>query len=323
VITTIKAGWASGITTQASTNTIYIFSDVSGAPGSVAATFTYSSNDGSNWASYTGSYTVPAGATFFLGQRSSSGINNAGGAVANQAGTSWSIYYASRYSGSTLTGPFTLDNVNSAPVWRIYASATTTLTTPAVPVTTRTSSTITVSESATVANSSSYVVNLFQSDGTTLVESKTATNSSILTGITFSGLTGNTQYKAGVVAVGDQVSYSNSASSTLASVTTLPVTSTTTLGITGNPVTLTFRSSYQIRATVSGTTGYVAFKVNGKAISGCNKVTVSANIANCNWRPAFHGGLSITASFTSTNAGYTSSQSSPLTISSQPRSNKR
>ena len=323
VITTIKSGWASNISTQAPTNTVYLFSDVSGAPGSVVATFTYASNDGANWATYTGSYTVPAGGTFFIGQRASSGINNAGGATANQTGTSWSIFYGNRYSGSSLTGPFTQDAVGSSPIWRIYITALTTLGTPALPVTSVTSSTLAVSETSTTANASSYTVNLYQSDGVTLVESKTATNASILTGVTFSGLTRNTQYKVGVVAIGDQISYTNSAQSTLVSVTTLPSATTTSLTISGNPASLIYRSTYQLIATVTGTTGFVSFTANGKAAPGCKKVAVSASVATCSWRPAIHGALSISASFTSTNAGYASSQSSPIAINASLRSNRR
>jgi hypothetical protein len=323
VITTIKSGWAYNVTTQASTNTVYIFNDVSGAPGTVAATFTYSSNDGAAWAAYTGSYTVPAGGTFFIGQRASSSISNAGGATANQAGTSWSIYYGNRYSGTTLTGPFSQDPVNSAPVWRIYATSLTTLGTPAIPVTSVTSSSISVNETTTVVNASSYLVKLYQSDGVTLVDSVTATNSTILTGITFSGLTRNTQYKVGVIAVGDQISYGNSAQSSLVSVLTLPTQTSTSLNISGAPSTLTFRSSYQLVATVTGTTGYVSFKANGKVAPGCARVLVSGGTATCNWKAAIHGAISISASFTSTNASYTSSQSGTISISGQLRTNKR
>lgn len=323
VIASIRSGFASNVATQSSSNTVYLFTDVSGAPGSVAATFTYSSNDGVNWATYTGSYTVPAGGTFFIGQRSSVGINNAGGATTNQAGTSWSITYSSRYSGNSLTGPFTSSTVGSSPIWEIYGVASTTLATPAAPVLSATSSSISVSETSTNVNASNYLVKLFQSNGSTLIESKTVSSATILSGTVFSGLSPNTQYKVGVSALGDGSTYSDSAMSSLSSITTNLGTTSLSLSIVGNPSLLTYRSNYQIRASVIASTGFVTFKVNGKVISSCQKVVPTSSTSTCNWKPALHGLQTITAAFTSTNASYTSSIATPLTISAERRNTKR
>jgi hypothetical protein len=322
-ITEIRSGWAFNISTQASTNTVYLFNDNSGVPGSVAATFTFSSHDGANWASYTGSYTVPAGGTFFIGQRASAPIANAGGAVANQVANSWSISYANRFSGSSLTGPFTQDPVYSAPIWQIYGASSTQLTSPAVPKTSVTSSAVTVSETATVANASSYQIRLFQSNGTTLIETKTATASTIVSGVTFTGLTPNTSYRVGVIAIGDGATYSDSVISTLASFTTEKGLSSAVLNIIGSPPSLTYRTSYQIRATITGSTGFVAFRANGKPISQCRKVAIASSLSTCAWRPSTHGVVALSASVTSTDSNYLGSQASGISVSVVKRTNTR
>ena len=278
---------------------------------------------GANWASYTGSYTVPAGGTFFIGQRATSAIANAGGAVANQAGTSWSISYANRFSGSSLTGPFTQDPVYSAPIWRIYGVAATQLTTPATPNTSITSSSVTVSETSTTSNALSYIVNLYQSNGTTLIESKAATTSTIISGITFSGLSPNTSYKVGVKAIGDGTSYSDSALSNLGTFTTSKGLTSAALSIVGTPTTLTYRNSYQVRATITGSTGFVSFRANGKPISQCRKVAIVSSLSSCTWRPSIHGVVLLTAEVTSTNAGFLGSQAAPISIAITKRSTTR
>lgn len=324
VITTIKSGWSSGITTQASTNTVYIFSDVSNAPGSVAATFTYSSNDGTNWASYTGSYTVPAGGTFWLGQRATSTINNSGGTNVNQVSSGWSISYANRYYGTSLTGPFTNQGLASSPLFRIYTgSVATTLATPAAPVVTATSSTISVSETSTTANASSYLIRLFASNGTTLIDSKTVTSSGITSPTIFTGLTPNTQYRVGVIAVGDGVNYLDSAVSALSSITTSLGVSTLSTSIVGNPSIISYRTTYQLRASVSGSTGFVTFRANGKQIPGCSRVNVSGSVADCSWKPSLHGAIIVRAIFTSTNANFSSAEATPFSVRVVARTNRR
>jgi hypothetical protein len=324
VITVIKSGWAANITTQASTNTIYIFTDVSNAPSSVAATFTYSSNDGSNWATYTGTYTVRSGGTFWLGQRASSGITNSGGANANQISNGWSISYSTRYYGTSLAGPFTNQGSASSPLWQIFTGTTaTSLSTPFSPVLSATSSTISASETSTISNASSYLIRLFASNGTTLVDSKTVTSSGITSPTVFTGLSPNTQYKVGVVAIGDGINYLDSALSPLSSITTSPASSTTTLSVTGAPSQLSYRTVSQLQVTISGSTGYVKFKANGKQIPQCVKVMVSASTANCNWKPSLHGLVTLTASFISTDSSYISSEAVPLQVRVVARSNRR
>lgn len=323
LISTIKSGWASNISAEASNTTVYIFTDVSGAPGSVAATFAYASNDGANWATFTGSYNVPAGGTFFIGQRATARISNAGGNIANQAGTTWSITYTSRYSGNSLSGPFTNDPVNTAPVWRIYGVNLTTLATPANPILTSTSTTITASETSTDINASNYLVRIFQSNGTTLVESRTVSSSTILSGVSFSGLSVNTQYKVGVTALGNGSTHADSAMSNLSTISTTLASSSVVTTVVGNPTIFSYRTTYQLRASVSGSTGFVTFKANGKQIPGCNRVNVSGSVADCSWKPSLHGEIIVRASFTSTNANYSSAEAPPFSVKVVARTNRR
>ena len=324
VISTIKSGWSSNIGAQAYNNSIYIFSDVSNAPGSVSATFSYASDDGANWASYTGTYTVPVGGTFWLGQRSTSFINNSGSSNPNKISNGWSISYDARYYSTSLTGPFTNQGSASSPVWRIYTSPpATTLSTPAAPIVSATSSTISANETGTTTNASSYSIRLFASNGTTLIDSKTVSSSGITSPTIFTGLNPNTQYKVGVIAVGDGTNYLNSAISPLTTITTNLASSTTSLIVVGTPTQVTYRTISQLRATIVGSTGHVAFRANGKQIPQCKKVVVSTSIANCNWKPSLHGVITVTASFTSTDSGYLSSETTPLQVRVVARSNRR
>jgi hypothetical protein len=267
---------------------------------------------------------VPASGVFWLGQRATSGIANSGGGNPNQISNGWSIALATRYYGTSLTGPFTSQSFASAPMWRIYTGTTaSTLSTPFAPVLSATSSTISASETSTTSNASSYLIRLFASNGTTLIDSKTVTSSGITSPTIFTGLNPNTQYKVGVIAVGDGVNYLDSALSPLSSITTSPASSTTSLSVTGAPSQLSYRTVSQLRATISGSTGHVKFKANGKQIPQCVKVMVSASTANCNWKPSLHGLITLTATFTSTDSSYLSSEAATLQVRVVARSNRR
>jgi hypothetical protein len=186
-----------------------------------------------------------------------------------------------------------------------------------------TSSTISASETSTTPNASSYLIRLFASNGTTLIDSKTVSSSAITSPTVFTGLNPNTQYRVGVIAVGDGTNYLNSAISPLSSITTSPAASTTAIGVTGPPSQIIYRTVNQIRATISGSTGHVRFRANGKQIPQCTRVTVSASIANCNWSPSRRGEITLTATFTSTDSSYLSSEATPLRVMVVTRSNRR
>lgn len=71
-----------------------------------------------------------------------------------------------------------------------------------------------------------------------------------------------------------------------------------------------FRQPTSIVVTVTGTTGKVTFKHEGKNIVGCIKVstvTSSTITATCNWRPSVKRYVSLTATFVPTSNVYTTS----------------
>lgn len=306
-VSSVKVGFESGVTTGAPITKVYFFADNSGSVGSVLSTFNYSSNDGTRFGTYTGSFSVPVSGRFWIAMQASQYIFNAGNGVANNAGTTWSLNITTRFYGTSLTGPFTTQGTGSSPVWMLYGSALTTLNTPAIPNVTSTSSTVTVTETSTTTNASSYLIKIFQSDGTTLIDSKTATSSSILTGTTFNGLSPNTTYKVGVIANGDGVTYETSTISSLASIRTAFGATSASLQIVGAPSTVIYRTPYQLRLTATGANGTVAFKVNGKSIPGCQKVTTSAYVANCSWKPSMRGANKISSVLTPSNQNFLSS----------------
>jgi hypothetical protein len=331
VITSIKSGWASNISTQASSNTVYLFTDVSGAPGSVAATFTYSSNDGANWATYVGSYTVPAGRTFFVGQRATTFINNAGGSTSNQAGTTWSITYANRYSGTSLTGPFTNDAIGSSPIWQIYGETVDT-TAPSFTSSssfsaaeniaiTSAAATIKVSESATVTISSGADAALFtisNSDTVTaLIKFKVSPNYEAP-----SDSGGNNVYDLVLTATD---SASNSGTQTI-TITVTDVVDTSSFNSFSLSATPAYRTVVTITANVS-VAAKVTFRAKNVIISGCkNKLangSGSSFSATCSWRPSVRGAVVLTATAAPTGGGISSATATPLSVMVGNRSGRR
>lgn len=334
VITSIRSGWASNVSTQSPSNTVYLFTDVSGAPGSVAATFTYSSNDGANWATYTGSYTVPAGRTFFIGQRASTFISNAGGSTSNQAGTTWSITYSNRYSGSSLTGPFTNDAIGSSPIWQIYG-ATSDTTAPTFTssstfsaveniATSATAATIRVSESATVTISSG-------ADAARFNISRSETNTAI---IRFNvspdfeapaDVGGNNVYEITLTAT-DAAANAGTQSITITVTDVVDTSGFNSLALAGSATTATYRTVVVITANVT-VASRVTFTVNGKVLPGCkNRFTSgsgSSHSVTCNWKPSRRGDVTLSASAAPTGAGITSTTANQVSIRVANRSGAR
>ena len=330
-ITTIKSGFAANVSTQASTNTVYLFSDVSGAPGSVVATFTYSSNDGANWATYTGSYTVPAGNTFFIGQRATSAITNAGGSTANQAGTTWSITYSNRYSGNSLTGPFTNDAVGSSPIWQIYGDAADT-TAPTFTssssfsvaeniATSATAATIKVSESATVTISSGADAarfNIYFSDSVTaLIKFKSSPNYEAPTDVGT-----NNVYELTLTAT-DLASNAGTQSITITVTDVLDTSSFNSLTIS---TPIVFRNTVNLTANVT-VASKITFKAANVIISGCKNILAtgsgSSYSVTCYWKPSRRGSVSISATSTPTNVAISGATATPQTVNVDNRSGSR
>jgi hypothetical protein len=184
------------------------------------------------------------------------------------------------------------------------------LTTPDTPSVNSTFDTSAIfSETSIVANSQSYIASLYQSNGTTLIETRTVTNAQVISGFTWTGLTPNTSYKVGMTAVGDQTTYSNSALSGLQSFTTTKTQ--TSLGLTFSGQTATFNTPITITATISGSTsGKITFFSNGKRISKCVSKVVSTSTVTCTWEPLNRGLAYISATFVPTSSSQLGSSTS-------------
>lgn len=89
----------------------------------------------------------------------------------------------------------------------------------------------------------------------------------------------------------------------------LTVLSNSTSATFTNLSQASYRQPTNIVVTVTGTTGLVTFKHNGKNIVGCIKVPTISSItitATCRWKPSVKKYVSLTATFVPTSAAYAS-----------------
>ena len=98
---------------------------------------------------------------------------------------------------------------------------------------------------------------------------------------------------------------------------------TMTLGLAGGGVNATYRTTIQLQATVAAA-GFVRFYYQGKTIGTCQHVAVSGSTATCNWKPAIHGVVLVTANFTpADSSSYYPVSAGPLYVSTVPRATTR
>ena len=87
-----------------------------------------------------------------------------------------------------------------------------------------------------------------------------------------------------------------------------------------------YRQATSIVVTVTGATGKVTFKHEGKNIAGCIKVstvTASTITATCNWKPSVKKYVSLTATFVPTSSAYASSTTPAMRTLVIARTNPR
>ena len=192
------------------------------------------------------------------------------------------------------------------------APASPALSTPGIPVVASISDTSAIfSETMTVANAQSYIANLYSSNGSTLLESRTVSNSQVISGFTWTGLSAFTSYKIGFTAVGDQSNFGNSNVSTLQSFTTTQTQ--TSVSFTLNPPVPSFNSLLTATASVSGaTSGKITYYENGKRIPSCISKAVTSSYAICSWKLPKRGILTISAVFTPSSSSALSSSTEKL-----------
>lgn len=181
------------------------------------------------------------------------------------------------------------------------------LSAPSPPtVTSITGSSVIFSNPELVSNAQSYVVSLYTSNGTTLVETRTATNAQVTAGFSWGGLSPNTNYNVGFTAVGDGSNFSNSAVSGLQAFTTN--LGATSILLSAPSSTALFNTATNVTASITGwTTGKITFYARGKRIPGCISMSVSGLSKVCSWKPKFRGGLTVSAVYSPSSASYVGS----------------
>ncbi len=306
-ITSIDMYVGSGSVTR-----LVLRANTSNAPGSALATMSTSTTS-STTQTFTGTFSITTGTTYWLSAEVVSGSGSIGvkSTLQDTSSYGWSsgssilssLDYGATWGSTYVGGAISF-------IFQMNGTSAQALPTPNTPVLSASSGTsISVSETSTTANASSYIISLFQSNGTSLIESKTAI--SITSPITFTGLSAAVNYKISVTAVGDGVTYANSAASPQLSVTTPGTTSVSVTGLSN----ITYRRSVSLTATVVGGNGRVTFYINGKKIPRCIKVSTTSLSATCSFSPSTRGIAKISVLFTPTSSSLeTSSNSYSISI---------
>ena len=244
----------------------------------------------------------------------------------NQGYGSCNIGYVVRptFSNANWGGVGTTCNSATQTITITFGPVIPQLSTPAAPIVSAPSATtISVSETSTTSNASSYLINVYASNGTTFIESATVASGSITTPTTLANLTPSTVYKVTVIAIGDNVNYANSAESSQTSVTTAAGISSISIAITAGNNPPKKLGSSTITATIN-TVGTVSFFYNRRSLH-CVPLTVvvAGATVTCVWKPVVSGAVVLSASLTPSSGSYIASTSAPLYVAVGKRSTSR
>jgi hypothetical protein len=303
-ITSIDIYLGSGSVTR-----LALRSNSGSAPGATLATMTSSTIVGTTQ-TFTGSFSMTAGTVYWLSAEVTSGAGNIGvkSALSDVSTSGWSsggVIMSSLDSGATW-GTTYVGGANNF-ILQMNGSTLSPLTTPNTPVlNSSTGLSLSVSETSATTNAVNYTVSLYQTNGTTLIETKTVTT--ITSPVTFTGLSAATNYKVSITANGDGSTYGVSSASPQLSVTTPGTTSVSLSGLSS----LNYRSASTVTATVVGANGRITLLINGKRVGGCIKVLTSALSATCSIKPSMRGFVRISVQFVPTSASFDSSSNSYL-----------
>jgi hypothetical protein len=194
------------------------------------------------------------------------------------------------------------------------------LNTPSAPIVSVNSPTsINVNEATSDPLASSYSINVYASNGTTLLSTTSVATATITSITILTGLNPNTSYQISVNEVGDGINYVNSAQSSLVAVTTTMGVSSVSLATSDGSSSVQFQKNIIIVATVSPTAGLLTINYNGRPIFRCSKITISSSNFNCTWKASAHGSAVISASFIPTNVNYLSSTAAILQLNVSSR----
>jgi hypothetical protein len=302
---------------SSSSTIVRIRANNAGSPGAVLSTFSYVSSSGGN-PLYSGTFTSTAGQNYWLSLEGNTSFSiRALQTISDVSVQNWNSggVVKSTTDGGVTWGTGSVGGYNYF-AFRM-SSANQRLVTPNLPQISNVQNTsLSVSETSSTANAVNYTLKLYQSNGTTLIETKTV--STITSPTSFSNLSPGTTYKIGVVSNGDGTSYDNSLESPLATATT---SANSTIVIVGSS-SVNYGTSAPYSVTVTGGDGKVTFLANGKKVPSCiAKPTVSLT-ATCSFRARVRGQVTLTAVFTPT-SGLVSGSTSSLRVLVSSRSNKR
>ena len=101
-----------------------------------------------------------------------------------------------------------------------------------------------------------------------------------------------------------------------------PPAATVSVSLQSGANTAIYRATTTIRATTS-TEGRVTFFHSGKPIAGCRNISTSSLVATCNWGPALHGRVGLSAKIIPTDTSIPSGTSAVFAVGVSSRSNRR
>ncbi len=163
-------------------------------------------------------------------------------------------------------------------------------------------------------NASSYLISVYASDGVTLIETGTASQSQILSPVSLT-ISPNNTYKLGVTAIGDGTNYLSSSMSSLTSITFPQANTSVSLALASSQVYFRIPINLIATFTSTGSVGKVQFFANGKKIPGCVGISSVTTTATCSWKPSVHGYVILSATFVPSNTNYLPSTAPALTVS--------
>jgi hypothetical protein len=282
--------------TNASSITLRIFNEISGAPGTVLGVFNYhAGSSSSSLARFLGSATVGIGNFYWQFYSSPAADPCANGSYANSAGANWSAS-ANRFTSSSTTGPFTFDSGGSAAA-AIQLKVYTTVA-DSTPPTFPSAETFSVAENQTLVGiiraSESSTFSLF--GGSDQARFSLATNDSTTSTLSFAsapnfesptdfGSDNSYQVVLRALDAAGNAGYETVTATVTDVDENARLTSYTVSGFQNKGQLTTLVATVNVAAKVT-------FFVNGKRIAGCigRATTGSGPItATCAWRPTTRG----------------------------------
>jgi hypothetical protein len=316
--------------TNASTITLRIFNEVSGAPGTVLGVFNYdASSSSSTLARFLGSATVGVGNFYWQFYSSPAADPCSNGSYANSAGANWSAL-AYRFTSSSTTGPFTYDAAGGG-AYAIQLKLYTTVA-DTTPPTFPSVESFNVAENqtlvGTIRTSESSTISLF--GGSDQAKFSLATNDSTTATLSFAsapnfesptdfGSDNTYQVVLRAVDTAGNTGYETVTATVTDVDENARLTSYTVSGFQNKGQVTTVVATVNVAAKVT-------FYANGKRIAGCiGKATTGSGpiTATCAWRPTVRGTISLSFRVVPNASNYFATTSANSTVNIGKRTTTR